>query len=476
MTVRSTLRSPLWAAVLVLALACGGSSAPTDIPIEDVDDVELIESDVPDGTTVDVPVDGTVDRDDQAEEGVVVDVEVPDEGIPDGETIEPTDPGVEVLPSQCPCNETVVGAEVCLQGPLPGLARTEFKSDVCAKCALCAPGPNCVGCTGDKTDCVDLPEANYYTWRGECAVCPCDKTAECERLSFATCGPVCGDNAGVKTDFADVCAMKDALNCLFTYDTKIQNFGICPPPVCEACLGQPEDKVCGSDNKTYDNQCSLATCGAGATRACRGECLGQGFCPSCPTTCSPVCGEDNITYGNACAATTCGTGTKQIAYAGFCCPQCDSDPMVEVCGNDGNAYPNQCTALCHGASPCPTTGTAVCGNDGKTYANACQAACHGGVLHTGACTRICEQCPTTLSPVCAANTTYQNACFETCLAGTSIGTAGQCSFCTTQCGTIASPKAGTEDGVHCGADGITYPTSCFPTKCFGETSTVGACP
>ena len=59
------------------------------------------------------------------------------------------------------------------------------------------------------------------------------------------------------------------------------------------------------------------------------------------------CGSDGRTYLNDCYRETAGV---ELAYAGRC-RNCESCPgaRLEVCGNDGRTYLNSCWAECNGA-------------------------------------------------------------------------------------------------------------------------------
>jgi len=474
------MRKALWTGMLSLALACGGGGGKTDVGMPDEGPGDL--QDVP-GMDQGPGDPGTVD------DGTVRDLgEDPGQDISVDEGTTPVDPGGEdvvqppqdvedtSIPPLCPCDETIQ-EPVCW---VDGQQKTEFRNDRCAKCALCAPGPDCVGCTGTKPDCVDIPAPNYISWKGSCSECPCRLQDECDLLSYPACGKVCADKGGVATEYQDLCAMKADFGCYPDYSEFLLNFGVCQAPACEPCLGLALNPVCGSDGKTYRNQCELVNCPSapGVTRTCLGACVGQDFCPGCPKACSPVCGDDGVTYGSECAATTCGTKGRLVQYPGPCCPECDGDPMVETCATDGHAYPNLCVLLCQGKQPCGDTGPQVCGNDGRTWPNLCWANCKGnGQFHAGACTRLCETCAAAYTPVCATSPqgtpqTYASDCYKTCLGGTG-GTPGQCGACTAICGTIDAPN--NPDGPVCGEDGITYPSSCFPQKCLNISWSAGNC-
>jgi hypothetical protein len=82
--------------------------------------------------------------------------------------------------------------------------------------------------------------------------------------------------------------------------------------------------VCGTDGITYGNACMFrhGACGKDITIAHTGACAVKVLpCNSdfaCPDNYSPVCGTNNVTYPNACSmdGETCGQVTK--AHDGVC--------------------------------------------------------------------------------------------------------------------------------------------------------------
>ncbi|XP_059169089.1 four-domain proteases inhibitor-like [Physella acuta] len=195
--------------------------------------------------------------------------------------------------------------------------------------------------------------------------------------------------------------------------------------------------VCGTDGRTYPNDCVLRSTSCQNAEAKEVTVSHDGPCvestkPSdpCPqTVClevyQPVCGSDGKTYPNKCQlhASNCkNSDVKEvtISHDGPCKeiqPKRPTDPCMKivclqvydpVCGSDGKTYPNTCrldafncgrpadkmvtmahlgecpvktpNARCSGNLPCPLGYRPVCGSDGNTYDNECW-------LHTTNCNK-----------------------------------------------------------------------------------------
>ncbi|XP_059142361.1 ovomucoid-like [Physella acuta] len=178
--------------------------------------------------------------------------------------------------------------------------------------------------------------------------------------------------------------------------------------------------ICGSDGKTYGNQCELdnANClnGGRINALFEGDCIKGCYkgdanrtCPvkGCPRLLNPVCGSDNNTYNNDC-----------LLDAANCDLPADKKITAKSCG--------RCSYTC--TKPCPFLWAPVCASDDLTYANMCElgnANCgrsDGQKLTVVDCIRKCRKvdvprpCPVVgcgrdLNPVCGSDgRTYNNDC------------------------------------------------------------------
>ncbi|EEC12873.1 agrin, putative [Ixodes scapularis] len=346
-------------------------------------------------------------------------------------------------------------------------------------------------------DVVDPCLEKRCEWGAECRPTLDGRAADCvcpdKCVSYGDARgsrPVCGSDG---RDYPNSCELRRA-SCNAMRDVQHRFTGPCDPcqgvqcpasqvcqldeqrnPICRCNGACPGDlrPVCGSDGRTYPNECLLRVEACRSHRSIRiiyaGPCS-QGLnpcgaleCPfdcnidrfgkascACPPPCEqvlrPVCGSDGKSYDSAChlRREACLGADEQlrVSYAGPCdvsapchgfhCPQgafcapaadgapsCHCPPCSEefepVCGSDGISYPNECKLR---RETCQRSSTGT-GLPAVTVAHPglCSDPCDGrqcpfyGICQGARCT--CPPpCPTPLDdPVCGSDgLTYANEC------------------------------------------------------------------
>ncbi|CAB4028790.1 agrin-like isoform X1, partial [Paramuricea clavata] len=363
------------------------------------------------------------------------------------------------------------------------------------------------------------------TYHAECIVdhglpkCVCP--SNCKNIS----APICGSDG---VTYENDCAMKrtictqqltvtvasrgrcaspcDTVNCCCGSVCKVKNnTGSCE---CDFTCSSHVDPVCGSDGKTYSNECQLrlAACqqsNANLKQASKGQCpvvvptsdpcaLGmcahysacqviQGLpkcvCPDlCPNVFSPQCGSDGKTYQNECSLKreSC---DKQvmilIAKNGPCAPTPTQAPTPtrEPCATITCRHFSTCKVIqgvarcvCS-AALCPGERFEVCGSDGKTYENECalrRTSCLAGriisIVRIGVCLRTLPavtQAPTPRAVLPTTRPVTSDLC--------AIGRCAHNAICEVYQGqprcVCPGPCTGAKSAV-CGSDGRTYDSEC----------------
>nr|CAI5842728.1 unnamed protein product [Callosobruchus analis] len=275
----------------------------------------------------------------------------------------------------------------------------------------------------------------------------CQTTRHCRESCWRNAKPACGSDGKV---YANVCRMKSK-NCgkhvfevpmaYCASQERTSHGSSCPI----GCKNESEKPTCGSDGYIYRSECELKLLNCGSNRRvskvdydkCRNR-LAKCLKIKCNNDPDPVCGTDARTYTNQCQLNlaTCLKGV-QFAHVGNCtklkeeepCPtDCDNEAGDQpVCGSDGNLviqvplHHCRTTALCQ--QDCPEDRNFVCGSDNKIYKNECEMKrtncgkhiyvvpmkrCIAGFQFKG-----CQKfCPTYYDPVCGTdNMTYSNSCF-----------------------------------------------------------------
>ena len=165
---------------------------------------------------------------------------------------------------------------------------------------------------------------------GHCAPPP-----SCRRICSWDPMKVCGSDG--KT-YDNACELGNSRRCDNKPLLRVAHNGVClPPPSCRRFCTWDPLKVCGTDGKTYDNACELDNAKRcdnkpGLHVAHDGACFTPPSCRRvCPLTAQKVCGTDDKTYENACELDNV--------------KRCDNKPGLHV-AHDGPCAPKPCMVNC----------------------------------------------------------------------------------------------------------------------------------
>ncbi|XP_022661641.1 agrin-like isoform X4 [Varroa destructor] len=309
--------------------------------------------------------------------------------------------------------------------PVCGSDGVTYSSECKLKMASCINQKRIYVDTTGACDTADPCAEKECQFGAECKVRLDGKSAECVCPERCTSygdskgsRPVCGSDG---KDYPSVCELRRTA-CKEMREISVKYQGSCDPCQSVKC---PEHQVCQLDQQRN------AVC----------QCNSQ-----CPREVRPVCGSNGKTYSNECALRVEGCTTRRAIRVLY---QKECDSVLNPCRavNCGPAQEceidRQGTAICSCPPPCEQVVRPVCGTDGTTYDSMCElhrTACLQNsdvqVSYSGTCDEngACHQYPCQLGASCVVRSNGYPAC--------------ECPSCSEEFEPV------------CGSDGISYTNEC----------------
>ncbi|KAH9416857.1 hypothetical protein DERP_011972 [Dermatophagoides pteronyssinus] len=229
-------------------------------------------------------------------------------------------------------------------------------------------------CGTDGHDYPNLCELNRHA---------CEFSKEIHVRYNGSCDPC----YGVKCPASQICQVDDNRN---------------PICKCNCACGNEFEPVCGSDGKTYINECTLRVEACRSSKSLR------------------ILHQKSCSENNACKSLKCSQyqdcEINRYGIAQCQCPTSCTKILKPVCGTDGKTYDSDCdlkrqACLNHRNISIRYMGTCDLDNFCHRNHGICKYGSICGLSPTGNYSCICPQCNEEYSPVCGSNMiTYKNRC------------------------------------------------------------------